>query len=100
MWTHEGYAYVGTWGFGDWNTGGEQRFCLPDAQNGSEVGRLSNAAPGMISPYDSPANIAFNGHGSLLVTNHAFFTMIPSQFTVLDVYVGDKGDPLEKPDLP
>jgi sugar lactone lactonase YvrE len=68
--------------------------------SGTEVGRLQNAAPGLINPYDSPANIAFNGHGSLLVTNHAFFTMIPSQFTVLDVYVGDKGDPLEKPDLP
>jgi sugar lactone lactonase YvrE len=69
------------------------------APNGSEVGRLANAAPGLINPYDSPANIAFNGQGSLLVTNHAFATMIPSQFTVLDVYVNDKGSPLEKPDL-
>lgn len=68
--------------------------------DGSEVGRLSNAAPGLINPYDSPANIAFNGHGSLLVTNHAFATMIPSQFTVLDVYVGDNADPLAKPELP
>src|SRR5215207_9187747 len=68
--------------------------------SGSEVGRLQNAAPGMVSPYDSPANIAFDGHGSLLVTNHAFATMIPANFTVLDVYVGDKGSPLSKPDLP
>ena len=44
--------------------------------------------------------IAFDGHGSLLVTNHAFATGIPSNFTVLDVYVGDKGSPLSKPDLP
>ena len=68
--------------------------------DGSEVGRLTNAAPGDIAPYDSPANIAFDGHGSLVVTNHAFATMIPSNFTVLDVYVGDKGSPLSKPDLP
>jgi sugar lactone lactonase YvrE len=67
--------------------------------DGSEVGRLANAAPGMVSPYDSPANIAFDGHGSMLVTNHAFATMIPSNFNVLDVYVGDKGSPLSKPDL-
>ena len=66
----------------------------------AEVGRLANAAPGDIFPYDSPANIAFDGHGSLVVTNHAFATMIPSNFTVLDVYVGDKGSPLSKPDLP
>ncbi len=69
-------------------------------QAGDEVGRLKNAAPGMISPYDSPANIAFDGHGSILLTNHAFATGIPSHFTVLDVYVGDKGSPLSKPDLP
>ncbi|HEX8501692.1 MAG TPA: SMP-30/gluconolactonase/LRE family protein [Pyrinomonadaceae bacterium] len=68
--------------------------------DGSEVGRLKNAAPGMVSPYDSPANIAFDGHGSMLVTNHAFATMIPANFNVLDVYVGDKGSPLSKPDLP
>lgn len=66
----------------------------------SEVGRLTNAAPGDIAPYDSPANIAFNAHGSLLATNHAFATMIPAHFNVLDVYVGDSADPLAKPNLP
>jgi hypothetical protein len=69
-------------------------------QSGAEVGRLANAAPGMVSPYDSPSSIAFDGHGSALVVNHAFATMIPSNFNVLDVYVGDKGSPLSKPDLP
>jgi sugar lactone lactonase YvrE len=68
--------------------------------NGAEVGRLANAAPGDIEPYDSPANIAFDGHGSILLTNHAFATGIPTHFQVLDVYVGDKGSPLSKPDLP
>jgi sugar lactone lactonase YvrE len=68
--------------------------------NGDEVGRLKNDVPGDIAPYDSPANIAFDGHGSILLTNHAFATMIPSHFNVLDVYVGDKGSPLSKPELP
>jgi sugar lactone lactonase YvrE len=68
--------------------------------SGAETGRLTNPAGSPFFPYDSPANIAFDGHGSLLVTNHAFATMIPTNFTVLDVYVGDKGSPLSKPDLP
>ncbi len=69
-------------------------------QAGAETGRLTNPAGSPLFPYDSPANIAFDGHGSLLVTNHAFATGIPSNFTLLDVYVGDKGSPLSKPDLP
>jgi hypothetical protein len=30
VWVHEGHAYVGSWGFSDWNDGGEQRFCPND----------------------------------------------------------------------
>jgi hypothetical protein len=53
VWVHDGFAYVGSWGFADWNTGGEERFC-PDAGRGvavidardpavpSEVARLVN----------------------------------------------------------
>ena len=37
VWVHERYAYVGSWGFSDWNTGGEQRFCLPRELNGVAV---------------------------------------------------------------
>ena len=44
VWTHEGYAYVGSWGFTDWNTGGAQRFCLPDKENGVVVIDARNAA--------------------------------------------------------
>ena len=69
----------------------------PDGTIGAS---LRNPLPGAISPYDSPANVAFDGHGSLLVTNHAFATMIPSQFTLLSVYVGDTASPLAKPALP
>jgi hypothetical protein len=37
VWVHEGHAYVGSWGFSDWNTGGEQRFCPSDANKGVAV---------------------------------------------------------------
>ena len=50
-----------------------------------------------IFPYDSPANVAFNHHGSIVLTNHAFLTMIPSHYVVLDVFVDDKESPLAKP---
>jgi hypothetical protein len=30
VWVHESHAYVGSWGFSDWNDGGEQRFCPND----------------------------------------------------------------------
>lgn len=65
---------------------------------GTEVARLTNQG-NPIFPYDSPANIAFNGNGSILVTNHAFVTGVtnPAQFTILDVYVADTGLPLQRP---
>jgi sugar lactone lactonase YvrE len=67
--------------------------------DGSEVFRLTNPQESPINPYDSPANIAFNGLGSLLVTNHAFATggMNPRQFQVLQVYVRDQEAGLFKP---
>ena len=65
---------------------------------GAEVTRLANQG-NPIFPYDSPANLAFDGKGSILVTNHAFVTGVtnPEQFTILDVYVADPGLPLHKP---
>jgi sugar lactone lactonase YvrE len=53
-----------------------------------------------VAPYDSPANLAFTPGGSALVTNHAFATMWPQHFRVLDVFVNDVGSPLVKPILP
>ncbi|HEX6595734.1 MAG TPA: SMP-30/gluconolactonase/LRE family protein [Acidimicrobiales bacterium] len=66
--------------------------------SGAEVARLENQG-NPIFPYDSPANLAFDGKGSVLVTNHAFVTGVtnPEQFTVLDVWVNDKGSPLVRP---
>ena len=65
---------------------------------GAEVARLANQG-NPIFPYDSPANIAFDAKGSILLTNHAFVTGVtnPEQFTVLDVWVADTGSPLKKP---
>jgi sugar lactone lactonase YvrE len=70
------------------------------AADGTEAGRLTNPIGSPIFPYDSPANVAFGKQGSLLVTNHAFATMIPSNFTVLDVFVDDKEEPLVRPSVP
>lgn len=50
-------------------------------------------------PYDGPANIAFNGRGSLLIVNHALFTG-PAHAAVLDAVVFDTESPLAKPLLP
>ncbi len=69
--------------------------------DGSEEARFSNPPGSPIFPYDSPANIAFDGDGSLLVTNHAFATggLLPGQFSVLKVWVKDGGSALAKPPL-
>jgi hypothetical protein len=54
LWFHEGFAYVGQWGFTDWTQGSKQRFCpegddsgvaVVDARNPSDprdVARLQN----------------------------------------------------------
>jgi hypothetical protein len=34
VWFHEGFAYVGRWGFTDWAQGSKQRFCPDDPNNG------------------------------------------------------------------
>ena len=69
---------------------------------GAEVRRFANRRVSPIAPYDSPANIAFDSDGAILLTNHAFVTGIvdPSRFSVLDVFVDDKGSPLAMPSLP
>ncbi len=70
--------------------------------NGEQKVRLANPQGSPVKPYDSPANIAFNGKGSILLTNHAFVTGItdPTAFNVLDVFVDDTASPLAMPHLP
>ena len=41
-------------------------------------------------PFDNPANLDFDGHGSLLVANQAFFSQRPDHWAVLAVWVHDK----------
>lgn len=70
--------------------------------DGDEKVRLANPVESPVLPYDSPANIAFNAKGSILLSNHAFVTGIldPTTFNVLDVFVDDTESALEKPALP
>jgi sugar lactone lactonase YvrE len=68
--------------------------------DGTEAARLTNPSPGDTFPYDSPANAAFNKHGSLVITNHAFLTQNPAHYAVLDVFVDDKESPLVRPSIP
>lgn len=70
--------------------------------DGSESARLKNKLLSPFKPYDSPANVAFDGQGNLLVTNHAFATgiLLPGQFQVLKVFVDDTASPLAEPLLP
>lgn len=69
---------------------------------GNEVRRFSNPEGSPFYPYDSPANLAFDGTGAALVTNHAFVSgaIDDRQFSVLDVYVEDSGSPLAAPVIP
>lgn len=68
--------------------------------NGNEVHRLVNPLLSPVAPYDGPANFAFDGQGSVLVSNHAGISNLPTSFKVLDVWVDDTASPLEEPLLP
>jgi hypothetical protein len=55
VWFHEGYAYIGRWGFTDWAQGSKQRFCPDDENNGiAVVDATDPTAPVMISTLDQP----------------------------------------------
>jgi hypothetical protein len=65
------------------------------AENRTETARYSGPAGAL--QWANPANIAFDGHGALLVTNHASLTGLPDRsplFAVFDVYVDDKAGKL------
>ena len=67
--------------------------------DGSEEARVTSNLLSPTVPFDSPANVAFDGAGSMFVVNHAFLTNLPSHFTVLEVFVDDPGLPLNLPRL-
>lgn len=70
--------------------------------DGSEFARIGNKGLNLIKPFDSPANLAFDGLGNALVTNHAFATglLLPNHFQVLKVFVDDVASPLAEPIVP
>jgi sugar lactone lactonase YvrE len=63
--------------------------------NGTIKAQLTNPPGSPTVPYDGPANIAFDGAGRILMSNHAPFTGV--NFSILDVDVQDKGTPLYTP---
>jgi hypothetical protein len=55
VWFHEGFAYVGRWGFTDWAQGSKQRFCPDDPNNGVAVVDVRVPSnPQMVSTLDQP----------------------------------------------
>jgi hypothetical protein len=68
------------------------------APEGTEVARYSGPAqnpadPASPLPWAKPENIAFDGTGAIVVTNHASQTGLPNPsplVAVFNVYVGDK----------
>ena len=55
VWYHDGYAYVGHWGFTDWSSGSKTRFCPSDPKNGVAVVDVRDPSdPTMISRLVNP----------------------------------------------
>lgn len=67
---------------------------------GGEERRITNNVLTPGAPFDAPANLAFAGTGHALVINHAAISNLPAHFTLVDVFLDDPGDPLERPNLP
>ncbi len=66
--------------------------------DGTTAARIKNPALSLTSPFDGPANIAFDGAGRILMTNHAPVTgLVLRKFSIVDVDVTDNGTPLVKP---
>ena len=66
--------------------------------DGTVKAQLTNPPNSPTVPYDGPANIAFDGGGRILMTNHAPVT--GTNFSILDVDVQDTGAPLFTPLIP
>ena len=66
--------------------------------DGTKRARLTNPQGSLTAPYDGPANIAFDGAGAILMTNHAPVTgLVTKQFSIVDGDVEDTGAPLFTP---
>ena len=58
---------------------------------GTEVSRFPTAAENAAQevPWDTPASLAFDGRGSLLVTNQSYINAIPEHWVVFETSVDD-----------
>ena len=73
--------------------------CLQLSNRTWKVNRIS--APGDAIPHDAPAAIAFDSRSkSPLILNHEILSANPAHFAVLRMFVGNPGNPLDKPILP
>jgi sugar lactone lactonase YvrE len=67
---------------------------------GAETVRFPSAAQNLLRtvPYSNPANIAFDGRGGIIVTNHAIFDPHPARTSaLLGAWVADTASPLARP---
>ena len=68
--------------------------------DGSVAAQLGNPGGSPTAPFDGPANIAFDGTGRALLTNHAPVTgLVTRRFSIVDADLGDAGAPLFTPML-
>jgi len=66
--------------------------------DGTLNAQIKNPGGNLTAPFDGPANIAFDGAGRIVMTNHAPVTGLALRtFSIVDVEVGDKGWPLNTP---
>ncbi len=55
VWVHEGYAYVGHWGFQDWANGSKNRFCPKPPESGVAVVDVTDPAdPQVVANLQNP----------------------------------------------
>lgn len=71
-----------------------------DPETGRTVDRIPDAATrrALPVPMEAPASVAFRGT-SLLVSNHALYTLDRRKFAVIEVGVGEEGLPLHYPHI-
>ncbi len=55
VWAHEGYAYIGHWGFQDWASGSKNRFCPEYPNNGIAVVKVDTSSATRVATLQNPA---------------------------------------------
>ena len=68
--------------------------------DGTQRARLRNPPGALFAPFQGPADIAFDGAGKILVTNHATFTEVLRDFSIAEADVDDRGAKLFTPAIP